>query len=451
MAVGAAVLAAVAAATPWDSLVSTSSPEPPALVRPNIVVVLTDDQSLESVARMPHVFARSDWVAFDNAFVNVALCCPSRASVLTGQYSHHTRVERNTDGMRLDDGHTVATWLRDGGYRTALLGKYLNQYPWGRAGYLPPGWDEWHVFEDVGYFDYSLNQNGRTVRRGSSARDYSTDVLARKAVKFISRQQGPFFLVVAPNAPHGPRTAPPRHRGIFADARLERPGSFNEADVSDKPAWVRALPPRDAGPTENLRRKQYRSLLAVDDLVRDVFSALDDRRLLDTTVVMFLSDNGYSFGEHRHVGKICPYEECLRIPLLVRYPGRDGTRISDLVQNVDVAATIAELAGVRPTIAQDGLSLLPLLRGRSPSWRSAVLLRWAGYAGSPPDPDTGPDIPGFWGIRTARYKYIELDTGETELYDLHADPGELANRSREPSSRRLIADLGRQLASLRQG
>ena len=446
----AAVLVGViaTAAAVWRSTTSTSSAVAPALDRPNIVVVLTDDQSVESIARMPYLSGRADWVTFDNSFLNVALCCPSRATILSGQYSHRTGVERNTDDARFRDGQTVATWLQGAGYRTGLIGKYLNLYPWGRTGYVPPGWDEWHAFEQAAYFDYGINENGTTVRRGSAERDYSTDVLARKAVKFIARERRPFFLMVAPNAPHGPRTPSPRHRGALADAPLPRPPSFNEPDAADKPRWVQDLPARDVRSTDALRRKQYRSLLAVDDLVRDVFGALEARGALDETVVVFTTDNGYSFGEHRHVGKICPYEECFRTPLLVRYPGRGGAHVTDLVQNVDLAATFADLAGVSPTLGQDGRSLVPLLRGQSPPWRTSLLLHWAGYD-APPEPVTGPDIPAFWGVRTRRYKYVELETGERELYDLRADPHELENRADDPSAERVAAALRRELARLK--
>lgn len=425
----------------------------PTLVRPNIVLVLTDDQSLESVSRMPFVSGRQDWVRFDNAFLNVALCCPSRASILTGQYSHHTGVESNVDGAAFRDGSTVATWLDGAGYRTGYIGKYLNNYPWGRGNVVPPGWDDWHAFVGgAAYFNYQINDNGTMTRKGSRPVDYSTDVLANKAQKFIARGRSPFFLVVAPNAPHGPRTPAPRHRGAFAGDDLPVPASFNEADVSDKPRWVQELAPRDAEEMDVLRRRQYRTLLAVDDLVRRVFSALEQQGVLDDTVVAFMSDNGYSFGEHRYEKKVCPYEECVRTPLLVRYPGQPGRRVSALAQNVDLAPTFADLAGVQPGGPVDGRSLVPLLRGQSEPWRTGVLLRWAGpVPGAPADPETGEAIPAFWAIRTARYKYVELATGETELYDLRSDPHELTNRARDPSTRQLVADLRDQLATLRNG
>lgn len=418
----------------------------PAVVRPNIVLVLTDDQSVESVAHMPFVSSRRDWTVFDNAFVNVAVCCPSRASILSGQYSHHTGVERNNAGERFRDAASLGTWLKGGGYRTALMGKYLNGYPWGRDGYVPPGWDEWLAFGRVGYFDYTLVDDGRTVSRGSAPADYSTDVLARRAARFVAAAPNPFFLVVAPFAPHGPRTAAPRHRSAFEQTALPRPRSLNERDVSDKPAWVRALGPRDEAAMEKQRRKQYRSLLAVDDLVRDLFAALEAEDVLDDTVFVFTTDNGYSFGEHRHVRKTCPYEECVHVPLLVRYPGGSGP-VRQLVQNVDLASTFADLAGVVPSVSQDGRSLVPLLRGLRPPWRDGVLLRWAGY---PDRPEFEADIPAFWGLRTDRYKYVELETGERELYDLQADPDELENLAAAASSAGRMAELHQQLAELRR-
>lgn len=421
----------------------------PELERPNIVLVLTDDQSFESLARMPYVSGRQDWITFDNAFVNVPLCCPSRASILSGQYSHHSGVETNDAGAGFRDADTFATWLRGTGYRTGLIGKYLNGYPWGRAGYVPPGWDDWRAFQRAGYFDYSLIENARSVRRGSAPADYSTDVLARKAAAFIAAGTDPFLLVVAPFAPHAPRTPAPRHRSAFGDEEIPAPASLNEGDVSDKPAWVRALDPQRAESMENQRRKQYRSLLAVDDLVRGLFDALRDKGVLDSTVFVFTTDNGYSFGEHRHVRKTCPYEECVHVPLLVRYPGQRGISLRALAQHVDIAATFADLAGVTPTVPQDGRSLVPLLRGERTSWRDAVLLRWAGYPGGPTAATVGPDIPAFWGLRTARYKYVELETGERELYDLRADPDELDNLASHPSSSGTMARLRELLTELR--
>lgn len=177
---------------------------------------------------------------------------------------------------------------------------------------------------------------------------------------------------------------------------------------------------------DDLRRNQYRTLLAVDDMVRDVFAALKSKSILNHTVVMFMTDNGYSFGEHRYDRKTCPYEECMRTPLLVRYPGQAGRHVDELVQNVDIASTIAEVAGVSPTISQDGRSFAPFLRQAAPAvkWREELLLRWGGTGAG-----GNATVPHCWGLRTNRYKYVELVTGEKELYDLQADPAELDNRA----------------------
>ena len=419
----------------------------PALKRPNIVVILTDDQSFESVAAMPYLSQQKDWVVFDRAYVNVALCCPSRATVLSGQYSHHTGVEANRDGPRFREADTVATWLQAGGYTTGMIGKYLNGYPWGRGSYVPPGWDRWHVFVKVGYYDYTLNQNGIVSSHGSRPADYSTDVLARKATKFISAQSSPFFLMVAPNAPHSERIPAPRHRS--APVALPSPVSLNEGDVSDKPAWVRGIALRDIDKMNEERRRQYRTNLAIDDLVRKVTNSLRAKGVLDETVILFTTDNGFSFGEHRHFRKICPYEECMRVPMLARHPGAKGRHVDELVQNVDLATTIADLAGVKPSIVQDGRSLAPLLRDAGGPWRDQLLMRWAG--GSSDDFDeAGPDsIPSFWAIRTDRYKYVELSTGERELYDLDQEPGEIQNLAGDRSLSELQSQLATRLGRLR--
>jgi N-acetylglucosamine-6-sulfatase len=444
-------LVVIAAAAGLGYQTTNSSRPAPALARPNIILVLTDDQSLESVPHMPFVSGRSDWVNFEKSFINVALCCPSRASILTGQYSHHTHVEDNLEGFKLQETETFATWLKAAGYRTALLGKYLNFYPWRRGPYVPPGWDEWHAFQgEARFYNYTLNENGNSVRYGAAPQDYSTDVLSRKATSFIAGQAEPFLLVVAPNAPHDPRAAAPRHQQAFADMPMPRPASFNEAHASDKPAWVRTLPGQPPEAMDRFRREQYRSLLGVDDMVREIFAALEKRKALDNTVVFFTTDNGYTFGEHRHTGKFCAYEECIRTPLLVRYPGQDERKVEALVQNVDLASTFAQLAGVTPRTPQDGRSLVQLLRNEREQERTELLLHWAGHApGISPDPNAGPVVTPFWGIRTERYKYLELATGEKELYDLRSDPYELDNRAGDPSSARTLADLASRLARLR--
>ena len=425
--------------------------------RPNVIVVLTDDQTYESLDRMPYVDGRDDWIRFESAFLNTPICCPSRATLLNGRYSHHNDVVTNLDGWRFDDRSTIATWLQDAGYRTAFVGKYLNGYPWSRRSgrYVPRGWTRWVSFRGLpGYYDYELNLSGpgrghaRTVERGSHEDEYSTDQLSARAVDFVARSVGrraPFLLVFSPFAPHGPFTAAPRHATSFAGAPVPEPSSLNEADVSDKPAWVRDLAPVDPEEVAEQRRRQYRMLLSIDDGVRAIFHQLRESRSLRDTAIIFLSDNGFGWGEHRLIGKACAYEECIRTPLLVRYPGLEGRTEDALVSNVDLAPTIARWAGVRPPRNVDGAGLGRLLRGKRSSVHDAVLLH-----GKPAKGHEEDRAPLFWGVRTSRFKYVETPgTGERELYDLANDPDELRNVAESPAYAAPLTDLERRLHELR--
>jgi N-acetylglucosamine-6-sulfatase len=407
---------AVLAWQPW----STSRP-------PNIVLIVTDDQRWDTLDAMPSVqrLLVDHGVTFENAFVTTPSCCPSRVSLLTGQYSHHTGVfdgsAANAPGgaPAFRDGSSIATWLHEAGYRTGLFGKYLNDYAALPRGYVPPGWDEWVALAtphpQIRYYDYELNENGTIVRYGDVPSDYSTRVLAEKAVRFVEGAR-PFFLYLAPIAPHPPATPAPQD----VDASITPwtpPPSFDEADDSDKPGG--GAGPLDRAAAEHLREEMMRSLLGVDRAVRDVVRAVREAGRLEDTYFVFTSDNGSLWGEHRLVGKVWPYEESIRVPLVIRPPGSDPTRTVDaLALNLDIPATIAELAGVRPGLPQDGRSLVPVLKGDVDRWRHAFVVEFLGYA---------PGIPAYSGIRTERYLYVEYRDRSRELYDLRADPFELEN------------------------
>jgi arylsulfatase A-like enzyme len=442
--------------------------------RPNIVFILTDDLDAVTMATLPSLksLLADQGVNFSRFFVSDSLCCPSRASILCGQYDHNHLVldngPRNGGYVRFNDlGHeqtTVATWLHDAGYRTVLMGKYLNGYPAGvELTHVPPGWDEWYVpVRGTPYveYDYSLNENGSVVSYGRQPDDYLVDVLAGKARTFIqaaAASEQPFFMYVAPYAPHFPYTPPPRYGDAFATAAAPRPPSFDEADTSDKPAWLQLLPPltpKEVSDIDLTFRLRLEAMLAVQDLVRGVVDALAAAGKLDDTYIFFTSDNGYHFGTHRLLpGKQTPYEEDLRVPLVVRGPGVPvGVTRSQLVGNVDFAPTFLELAGAAARNELDGHSMVPLLRqGASAvgSWRTAYLLEHSAIrtgsehirhlrldAGTlePADPQklivphsALPGVPAFKGLRLRDRVYVEYDTGERELYDLRSDPWELAN------------------------
>jgi N-acetylglucosamine-6-sulfatase len=426
--------------------------------RPNIVVILTDDQTFDSLPHvppvMPYLQARIEdpndhWIDFPNAFLNTPLCCPSRATILSGRYSHETQVLDNYDGHLFDDSSTIATWLHRAGYTTSLVGKYLNGYPFGRGPFVPPGWSRWDAKQQGGggtvYYDYRVIEQGFPVAYGGGPADYSTDVFDSLAVSFIRTAPAdhPFFLYLAPTAPHPPWIPPPRYEDLYASMPVPLPPSLNEADVSDKPAWVRALPsltPDQLAGLQRARRLQYETLRGVDDMVRDVVDALRQRRELNNTVIVYLTDNGFSFGEHRWVTKDCPYEECIRTPFFVRFPSALPRTDDHLISNVDLAPTIAELAGISPGGPVSGRSFAPLLLGQSPpDWRTGVLTEWVGDERIPP----------WWSVRTRDAVYVELDTGERELYDLRVDPFELVNQAGDPAYAGLQARLAAQLAALR--
>jgi N-acetylglucosamine-6-sulfatase len=436
--------------------------------RPNVVVLMTDDQTLESLKVMKkadRLLAR-EGATFTQSIVSFALCCPSRATFLTGQYAHNHRVLSNvapTGGYgRLDHSTTLPVWLRRGGYYTAHVGKHLNGYGKARPREIPPGWSEWFGAVEPSvyrYWDFTVNENGKLIRYKRRA-DYQTDVFARIGADVIRRRapkRQPFFLYVGFVAPHtgAPRElddppflktpAPaPRHRDQFLFEPLPTPPSFNEADVQDKPVGVRRRPTLkefQVGALTEAYQQELESLLAVDEAVARIVSALKRAGDLEKTLIIFTSDNGYFHGEHRvPSGKVYLYEPAIRVPLLIRGPGIPaGTRIDELVANIDLAPTIADAANVTPLRIVDGRSLLPLLqRGVRPPPRSILIE-------APPS-----DVPRqvFTAVRTPQHLYAGYGSGDQELYDLSADPFELVSLHRDPGHAALVAELALRLDQL---
>jgi N-acetylglucosamine-6-sulfatase len=437
--------------------------------KPNIVFILSDDEDVALHAYMPKTKAllHDQGTTFDNYFVTYALCCPSRATTLRGQYPHDTKVEGNAlpeGGWEKfhqlgNDSSTIATWLRTGGYRTVMFGKYMNGYQPGAG--MPPGWSEWYVGGN-GYrsYDYTLNENGTLVHYGSAPQDFLVDVIAHKAADVIRRSAAdktPFFLYIAPFTPHAPATSAPRHAGLFADAPLPRTASFNEEDVSDKSAEVRNRPrvgPRMVRTLEDLYRRRLRSLQSVDDLVDSMVTVLRQTGQLDHTYIVYASDNGFHMGEHRLMqGKNTAYETDIRVPFVVRGPGVPaGRRENALVLNNDLAVTFAAMAGVRAPDFVDGRSFLPLFAAKPAAWtRTAFMIERRG--GAPDAQEEIGDDKGLHGarsfnaIRTRDYTWIEHASGERELYDLRKDPAQLENIAPRADSA-LIRSLSGRLRSL---
>lgn len=393
---------------------------------PSILLIVTDDQRWDTLWAMPEV-RRSlvgPGVTFSNAFTTSPLCCPSRASILTGGFPHTTGVY--TQGLphggfkSFEDSTTIATELDEAGYGTGYFGKYLDSYQSDAlAGYVPPGWDRWVAFVHADYLGYGLTVDGEVVRYGEEPEDYSTDVLAAQADAFLRTSSGPVFAVFAPAAPHAPAVPAAIDRNRFDDLAAWRPPSFDEADRTDKPRYVRAfrrLGDDRIAALETLRRNQYRSLQAVDRAVGRLLGALADTGRLDDALIVFTSDNGLLWGEHRWLKKEVPYDEAIRVPLVVRADALVAPHVDEhLVANIDLAPTIAEAAGVELPEA-DGASLMPLLRGQRVRWRPAVLIEHV--RGTNP-------VPSYCAVRTARFLYARYGTGERELYDLETDPWQL--------------------------
>ncbi len=455
-----------------------AAPSTAAPIRPSIIFILTDDLDATSIRAMPRLntLLVDRGVSFASFFVTTSLCCPSRSSILRGQYVHNHQVLTNqppSGGFERFHtlGHedsTVAVWLKRAGYRTALMGKYLNGYPGSTAPtYVPPGWDEWDSpvkGRPYGNFDYVMNENGRLVEYRHRPEDYLTDVLSRKAAEFIrtsAKGGGPFFLYLATYAPHAPSTPAPRHAGAFAGATAPHAPSFNEADVGDKPEWVRTRPSltvQQIARIDEQYRLRLRSLLAVDEMIAQLADVLRQTGQLQRTYIFFTSDNGYHMGEHRLMpGKNTAYEEDVRVPLIVRGPGVPaGGTLEHLAMNIDFAPTFAALAGAALPSFVDGRSLVSLLGPTPPplsQWRQAFVtehfVTGGQRAGGQPGRRAGGGAPEFYGLRTRDAMYIEYATGDRELYDLRKDPYELRNLA-ATASQDVLSRLSARLAELRR-
>jgi arylsulfatase A-like enzyme len=445
--------------------VKVDAPASPARLddeRPNIIFILTDDQPYETVQFMPTVrdVLIKNGVDFENGFVTTPLCCPSRSSMLTGRYAHNHQVLTNRMPMggapKFDDSSTIATWLHDAGYQTAYYGKYLNDYeviePYG---YVPPGWDQWSVLLDAAFTNYNMSVNGEVEKYGEDAEDFSADVTTRNAVNFIAdAKDKPFFMMVGYYNPHSPYKWAERHDGQFKGgsvlkAESYRNPSFMEEDRSDKPQYLQDLNSISVEKVDITYRQILRSLLSVDDGVASMLSALEKTGLSEKTVIVFLSDNGMTIGDHGFgITKNCPHEACIRVPYIVYAPGffpaHAETRFA---ANIDLAPTFAELAGISYPQSVDGVSLLPLLRNEADiSWRTDLLFEhW------PTEDGVGSLIPEFYAVRNnGNWKYVEYSTGEVELYDLTNDPFELQNLADEAEYADIQTELASRLQELKQ-
>ncbi|HEX5850516.1 MAG TPA: sulfatase [Rubrobacter sp.] len=475
---------------------------------PNVVFILTDDLASSdlnqnTLEHMPNLkkLLIDKGTTFDESFVSNSLCCPSRATILRGQYTHNHQILSNEPPLGGFEkfrylGHensTIATWAKEQGYRTAFFGKYLNGYS---DSYIPPGWDEWYAVTG-NYLSHTFNENGRMVDYDQET-DYDTDVISEKASDYISRTAGadppfftadrPFLMWIGTKAPHQPATPAPRHENAYPDVTLPRPPNFDERDISDKPDWINDNPnlsPEQKGYMNELHRKRLQSMLAVDDMIGDLVKNLKESGELENTYIFFTSDNGFHLGQHRlGAGKWTAYEEDIRVPLIVRGPGvAEGTTLQHMVLNNDLAPTFADLAGAEAPGFVDGRSLVPLLDDDPTpieDWRKRFLIEAVAERGTTQISSflnesevrplvTGDPLPNNWrrtsaaaertsqewgrpwlkALRTEDYLYVEYKTGERELYDLGKDPHQLDNEYGSAAPE-LKLHLKQELDALRQ-
>lgn len=444
--------------------------------QPNIVVVMTDDQSLHSFTReaMPETFRLlvDGGVRFTNAVVSPPICCPSRAGFLTGQYPHNHGIFANNPGypdLRQPD-RVLPAWMQAAGYRTDFVGKYLNRTVSELGGEPVPGWDHFFVLEHLQYFGESAYDDGERVKLGADT--FTPQALNDRAVEAVESAAGedPFFLWLATTSPHyrhdetsvcpgrSPKAASAADHRLFRNARLPRSPSFNEADVSDKPSSMRKHPldHQDVREIERGFRCTLASLQEVDRGVARLWDALEATGEADDTVFVFTSDNGLFFGEHRlSPSKGRAYEEAIRVPLAIRLPAgptsnkREET-VDEVVSNQDLTATLLALAGAQPCVpgvgcrTLDGASAAGLLEGDAASWPRdhGILL------------EQGTDGCNYAAIRTQDYLFNQLlrpgkdgceEIGR-ELYDLRRDPLELHNKVHDSRADR---ELRKRLNALR--
>jgi N-acetylglucosamine-6-sulfatase len=462
------------------ALAQSGSPEPAAAAvqsPPNIIVLLTDDQENASLRVMKTVNKelKRKGVTFKRYYTNFPLCCPSRTTMLTGEYAHNHQVLSNQfpDGgygvfNELHGNDYLPIWLQRAGYQTSYIGKFLNEYAepdeYGTLPHdVPLGWNDWHVLapSKAEYFNYTLNENGTLNNYvGETNRAYSTTVFTNKAKRFIRRSapsSNPFFLELGYAAPHGGgggspgrscnRGARPEPKDLGALKTHKKPTlppSFNEADVSDKPSPVAdqpALTPGQISDTLRKRRCAWESLLGVDRSVGEILDELEKDGERRDTYIFFLSDNGFLRGEHRIKSqKRYIYEESAKVPFIVRGPGvARGESSTDVVSNADIVPTILDISRAAPGNPLDGVSLLDDFGNPHLEHGRAILHE--AYAGQT-----------ILGVRTSRYLYTEWDTGkllpERELYDTYADPYELTNLANDPAYAATVSQLSQELHQL---
>lgn len=437
---------------------------------PNVIVIMTDDMRADDLQFMPntlHLLA-AQGVTFRQMLSPYPLCCPARAELLSGQFSHNNGVQGNTwprgGYYKLDNTNTLPVWLHSAGYQTAFIGKYLNDYGARDPAEIPPGWDYWDG-SVRGVYDYShvtTNQFGQVTPH---PRIYQTNLFDAETTQLIdsyAHSDRPFFLWTSFVTPHqecavanrrpGDRTCwhppPPAYgdQGRFDNLVLPQDPSVNEADMSDKAHFMRRLALLTPGRLRQLQQERLlriEALQSVDRAVAHLVAELKATGQYDNTYLLFTSDNGVQMGEHRWVGKVLGYEPSLRVPLILTGPGIPaGQQRDQAVTMVDLAATIADATGTTPGRLLDGQSLLPLARGTVPDGRNRIVPLEA----SPLNHSLNGWL--YQGVRTDRYTLLAWRDGEVELYDRQRDPYEMRSVAGDPAYAAVQSRLEQRLHSL---
>jgi N-acetylglucosamine-6-sulfatase len=403
--------------------------------RPNVIVIDTDDMNASDLFVMRNTLSllAAHGTSFHNSYVSYPLCCPSRASFLTGQYAHNHHVLTDQRFTDLDSSNTLAVWLRRAKYRTAMVGKYLNGYGVLNPREIPKGWTQWYALTggtEQHRYGFKLNENGKVFHYGRKPRNYIDYILDSKVNTVLKQwtiSPKPFFIYYNPNNPHGEAGTPfwstrdpepaPQYLGVFGDITAPHPPNFDEANVSDKPQQVQDIPHLSDAQLADIDRRyrgRLESLLSVDDEVKRIFGLVRKYGDKRKTFFIFTSDNGLELGAHRIEFKNFLYEEGERVPLIIRGPGfPSGATRDQLVANIDLAPTITSLTGTPPARVMDGIPLLPLAKNPAEGANRDILFE-------------SPDI-GAYGIRRGPWKYNLWNNGDEELYNLDDDPYELTN------------------------
>lgn len=417
--------------------------------KPNIIFILTDDYASNLVDFMPNLKAmQREGVTFSDYYVSNSLCCPSRSSIFTGLLPHNSGVLTNTQPnggyeefiQQGDDKKSFCIALQNTGYKTAMMGKFLN-------GYLPrkhlplPGWSDWFV-SGAGYrnFNYDINRNGEVLHYGTAPEDYLTDVVSVHADSLIrSWKDQPFFIEIATFTPHGPFIPAPRHKDLFNNKKAPRTPRFNKQADSTAPGWMRALQPlglKKINRIDEIFRKRLRCIQSIDEMLGNLQKTLNETGAAANTYIFFSSDNGYHLGDYSMVqGKQTPFDIDIRVPLIAIGPKVAKGKLQEaIVSNIDLAPTFAALAGVQLSGNADGRNIEYLLLEKNTekiNWRNFAIIEHnrVTYDVNDPDrqePEDG-KLPSYTALRFRDLLYVEYETGEICCYDAKKDPYELQN------------------------